>query len=94
MTVGIDNYFKSVFVDGYDFPESPNCNFRFNSKGFMILNRGIHTIEYSFDGVNTHGDLNPNDSTVGMSFDNRCQCAIWFRGTSGLGTVRVEAWRE
>lgn len=86
------NYFDEVSVDGYDFPESPQVDFGFITQGFVLLNRGAHEIEYSFDGETLHGDLDPDDASKGMAFDNRFECKIWFRGEDGYGTVRVEGW--
>lgn len=87
------SYFKVVTVDGYAFPTDPQAVFDFNSQGFTFLNRGSHTLEYSFDGATVHGDLNPNDASKGLVFDNRCQCKVWFKGMDGYGTVRCESWR-
>lgn len=86
------NYFQVIAADGYAFPDEPQAVFGFNSQGFMFLNRGTHVVQYSFDGSTVHGDLNPADVSKGMSFDNRCECKVWFRGLDGYGTVRVEAW--
>ena len=88
------NYFNNISVDGYDFPVYPQVNFGFNSQGFSFLNRGSSTILYSFDGVNTHGDLNPSDSSIDITFNNRVECKVWFCGYDGYGSVRVEAWAK
>jgi hypothetical protein len=87
------NYFGVVTADGYAFPDEPQAIFGFNSQAFTFLNRGIHTVEYSFDGSTVHGDLNPADASNGLSFDNRVECKAWFRGADGYGAVRVEAWK-
>lgn len=88
------NYFNEISVDGYDFPTTPQVNFGFISQGIALLNRGSHTIQYSFgDGNGTvHGDLNPGDSSKGIIFDERFESKIFFRAVDGYGTVRVEAW--
>ena len=86
------NYFSVLNVDGYDFPTTPQVSFGFISQGFSFLNRGSKTIQYSFDGSTLHGDLNPSDNSVFLSFNNRYECKIWFRGDDGYGTVRIEAW--
>jgi hypothetical protein len=63
----------------------------------MMLNTsatGI-VIQYSFDGGTTvHGELSPDDSSSGVVFDNRHECAIKFRlkTASSPGTARIEAW--
>lgn len=87
------NYFSVISVDGYDFPTSPQVNFDFISQGFLFLNRGDHTIEYSFDGTNLHGDLNPSDASSGLVFDDRFENKVWFRALDGYADVRVEAWK-
>lgn len=87
-----NNYFSVVSVDGYDFPTTPQVSYNFSSQGLAFLNRGSYTIEYSFDGQNVHGDLNPNDASAGIIFDGRDVSKIWFRASGGFGSVRVEAW--
>lgn len=88
------NYFDIVTVDDTDFPLDPQVDFGFNSQGFILLNRGDATVEYSFDGENVHGDLNPSDASVGAAFDHRAECKIFFRAASTPQTVRVEAWAQ
>jgi len=87
------NYFGTILIDGYAFPEIPQAVFDFNSQGFKFLNRGAYPIEYSFDGTHLHGDLNPADASKEMSFDGRCECKVFFRAKDGYGICRVEAWR-
>jgi hypothetical protein len=86
------NFFEVVSVDGYSFLDDPDVNITFIPQGFYFLNRGSRIIQYSFDGETLHGDLNPNDESAGIQFNNRCECKVWFRGDDGYGTVRVEAW--
>lgn len=86
------NYFEVITVGSSSFPATPQVNFEFLSQGFALLNRGSNTIEYSFDGTNVHGDLNPSDASAGMTFDHRVESKIWFRYSGGTSTVRVEAW--
>lgn len=86
------NFFDNILVDGYNFPTTPQAVFPFNSQGFTFLNRGLHTVQYSFDGVRIHGDLNPNDASQGLAFDARSECKVFFRGIDGYASVRVEAW--
>jgi hypothetical protein len=88
------NYFSVVTVDGYAFPVTPQVDFGFNSQGFSFLNRGLFPLEYSFDGINLHGDLSPNDASKGLTFDWRKECKVFFRAVYGYGTVRVEAWSD
>lgn len=87
------NYFAVISVDGYDFPVDSQADFTFISQGFSFLNRGDYTIEYSFDGETLHGDLDPDDASKGLTFDNRFENRVWFRAVDGYGDVRVEAWR-
>ena len=86
------NYFNVITVDGYDFPTVPQVSIGFLSQGISFLNRGSYTLEYSFNGTDIHGDLNPTDSSIGMFFDNRIESKIFFRAVDGYGDVRVEAW--
>lgn len=87
------NYFRILNVTETNFPPVPQIDFGFGSQGFILLNRGDETVEYSFDGVNVHGDLNPNDATSGMAFDDRSESKIFFRAPSSQ-LVRVEAWAK
>jgi hypothetical protein len=86
------NFFDTIAVDSYGFPATPQAAFPFNSQGFTLLNRGMFTIQYSFDGVNLHGDLNPADASRGLAFDARNECKVFFRAVDGYGVVRVESW--
>lgn len=87
------NYFQNILVDGYAFPTKPQANWKFNSQGIALLNRGTHIIQYSFNGTDLHGDLRPGDPSRGIIFDNRVESKIFFRGVDGYGDfVRVEAW--
>lgn len=86
------NYFEVITVDGYSFPTEPQVNFGFLAQGFSFLNRGSKIIEYSFDGTTLHGDLNPSDESVQLTFNNRAECKVWMRGDDGYGDIRIEAW--
>lgn len=83
------NYFAVVAVSDTDYPDSPQSNFRFHSKGFSLTNRGSVTVTYSFDGENDHGDLLANDNRV---FEDRIANKIWLKVASSTANVRVEAW--
>lgn len=87
------NYFATFLVDGYAFPATPQVYFGFNSQGFLFLNKSSYILEYSFDGNRLHGDLDPSDASIGLTFDNRTECKVWFRAVDGYGEVRVEAWK-
>ena len=86
------NYFDEISVDGYSFPATPQVDFGFLSTGISFLNRGTSVLEYSFDGETVHGDSNPGDESGALTFDNRVESVIWFRGQDGYGDMRVEAW--
>lgn len=88
------NFFRVISVDGYGFPASPQARFNFISQGISLLNRGSKIIEYSFDGTNLHGDLDPSDDSIGFTFDGRQESVVYFRGKDGYGDVRVEAWGD
>lgn len=86
------NYFDIKTIIETSFPVEPQVSFEFIATGIVLLNKGSITIEYSFDGISLHGNLNPNDASVGMTFDNRHESKIWFRVNSGFADIRVEAW--
>jgi len=54
-------------------------------------------IEYSFDGINMHGDMKGRSNSESIAYDNRSRCKIWLRRNSSSPSesisVRVEAWR-
>jgi len=86
------NYFSVIAVNTAAFPIDAQAHFGFVSDGFTFLNRGAGVIEYSFDGVNAHGDLNPADLSKSVIFSGRVEDRVWFRITGGASTVRVESW--
>lgn len=64
------------------------------SMGVIIANEATladKIVEYSFDGTNSHGEVNTN---IGFSFDSRKESKIWFRlkEEGNAIIVRVEAW--
>ena len=96
-----NNFFKKISVvatafgsdslDGYQ----PDCVITFVNTGLTMLNEGSGVVEYSFNGITVHGELDSAKSSSGMSFDNRTVSAIWLRiksGSSGPIVVRVDAW--
>lgn len=90
------NYFTKVTVTTTDFADVA-LSWDFVSAGVAILNEGAsgNIIEYSFDvnGVTVHGDLDPDQPSAGMIWDNRHHSKVYLRlktGTTAL--VRVEAW--
>jgi len=86
--------FGTDSIDGYQ----PDILIPFSTKGVLILNEGTlatQVVEYSLDGTNVHGELDPVQLSKGLSFDNRIMCLVWFRlksGSSGPVTIRIEAW--
>ncbi len=86
------NYFQNITVDVADFPATPQSDFNFVSIGFSFLNTGANTIQYSFNGVDVHGDLNPANLSKQQIFESRLECKVWFRYVGGSSTVRVESW--
>ena len=88
------NFFDRVNVTTGDFGDCA-VSWDFISSGILLLNEGTagNVVQYSFDGISVHGDLNPSLASAGIGFDERHQCKIYFRLSSGSGAlVRVEAW--
>lgn len=94
------NFFAKVSVATTSF-STPNQKvaWDFTSVGIAIVNESTKSgdiIEYSFDGVNVHGDMTPNLPSAGIIFDNRHENTIWFRLktlVSPAVIVRLETWR-
>lgn len=87
------NFFNKITVSSNEFIHVAYWDFI--SAGIMLLNESAigNIVEYSFDGINTHGDLNPSLASAGVVFDNRHQDRIYFRLSSGVSAIiRVEAW--
>lgn len=80
-------------VDGYQ----PDMFITFSTQGLIFLNEGTGVVEYSFNGLTVHGELDSTKSSVGLSFDNRVVSKIWFRvksGSAGPIIVSVQAWSK
>lgn len=97
------NYFKKINVNWSDFGGSGNTFgtvnaemfIPFTTQGLLILNETSDKVEYSFNGVDVHGELAYGTPSQGISFDNRAVSLIWFRlksGSAGPITVSVQAW--
>lgn len=102
------NFFTKIDVnwsqfgapDGYTIRDGygPDLIIPFVTQGLSFINEGTSTsnsVEYSFDGINVHGDLVPTTPSQGLVFDVRVISLIWFRlkqGSTGPVTIRVEAW--
>jgi hypothetical protein len=110
VTLGFDrNFFEKLAVTATTFGGNndgslyvpgpqPDMIITFNTQCVMMLNLGAgatNVVEYSFNGQVVHGELNPTNASVGMTFDNRIVSKIWFRiqsGSTGPVTVSVQAW--
>jgi hypothetical protein len=88
-----NNFFIKVSVTSATFPSDAQAiiDIRYGTQAFSLVNEGSAVIEYSFDGINVHGDMTPSSPTASLFFDNRSVMRIWFR-TAGTSLVRVEAW--
>ena len=90
------NFFEKVYVSTTNFADT-KVEWSFVSTSIMLLNLDDSAVvEYSFgdDGQLPHGDLDPNEASAGLVFDNRAESWVYFRlvepGASVV--VRVEAW--
>jgi len=89
------NFFQKVTFSNTDFAVDPDIliDIRYATQSFSLVNEGTTVIEYSFDGVNLHGDMTPETPTAAIFFDNRLVTKMWFRvPLGGASLVRVEAW--
>lgn len=57
-----------------------------NPLNLMFVCSSGTNVEYSFDGVTTHGRISANQS---FTFLTRNEARVWFKGT---GVVDVHAW--
>lgn len=83
--------FGGSSVDGYQ----PDLIITFTTQSVMFLNEGTGTVEYSFNGITVHGELDSTKASASLSFDNRVVSKIWFRiksGSSGPINVSTHAW--
>lgn len=93
-TTKIFNFFDRFTVSTSNFSDTP-VSWNFISCGIALLNEGAsgNIVEYSFDGVNVHGDMDPDKPTAGMMFDARHLNKLYLRLKSGTSAaVRVEVW--
>lgn len=79
-------------IDGYQ----PDTVITFSTQGVMFLNESTTGIvEYSFNGKDVHGELDPTTVTKAITFDNRVISTIWLRvksGSSGPIIISIHAW--
>lgn len=95
---------KAPIDYGYDFnffTKHTVANANFNTDCDITINMKAPTyavsfhlesgsrVEYSFNGLTTHGDMTDGYASENLLFNNRVISKIWFRGD---GYVRVEAW--
>jgi hypothetical protein len=69
----------------------------FISAGLLLLaetTTASEIIEFSFDGIHTHGDLSPGVGSAGLVFDSRHESGVFLRRkvAGAPVTVRVDAW--
>lgn len=87
------NFFKKVTVSSATFTATSDIVISFSTQGLMMLNEGTGVIEYSFNGVTVHGELDPALPNKGVAMDNIRVCPIWFRLKSGsTSVVSTTAW--
>lgn len=98
------NFYEKVNVVAADFGsesvsgEQPDVIITFSTQSLMFMNESnAGVVEYSFNGITVHGELDPSLPTRAMTFDNRVASLIWFRvksGSVGPITVRIDAWSK
>lgn len=84
------NFFKKLTVtasnfDGYQ----SDITIPFSTYTVTFFLESGSSVQYSFDGVNVHGDMTSGQASATLTFQNRVISRAWFKGT---GTVRIEAW--
>jgi hypothetical protein len=90
------DYFKRVTVTSSNFADCLLA-WGFTSQGISLLNEASSgtVVEYSFNGTDLCGDLDPSEATTGLIFDNRGRDRVFLRLKSGTSaSVRVETWAE
>lgn len=93
------NFFTKLYVSNTEFSDSVKASWKFISIGIALMvesNDPSDVVQYSFDGINVHGDMTPTFPSEAIIFDNRFHSAVWFkRESSGAPVaVRIEAWRH
>jgi hypothetical protein len=90
------NFFIKVTVDETTFPTTAQILVPLKGmQGFLIGNEGSSVIQYSFDGINVHGDLTPTSPTDSLLFTNRPAYTIWLCTPNGGSSLcRFEAWSK
>lgn len=87
----------SVTTDNFDDME---INWTFNAEHILLSLEGAISgdiVEYSFNGINMHGDMRGRTTSEAVAYDNRLRNKIWLRRNSSSPsssiTIRIEAWR-
>ena len=88
------NYFVRLTITDTDFPNQANVVLPIKASviNLSLINEGLNTIDYSFNGNTQHGDLVPGTPSESLSFSGRRVSKMWFRAPSGSSTIRIEAW--
>lgn len=95
------NFYAKYSVSGstFDFVTDGYCIVDFPNYGLILTNENTDgaVVEYSFNGVDTHGELigTAGNPTRQLTFLQRQVSLIFFRvksGSSGPITLRIDAW--
>ena len=85
------NHYQSVAFTNADYEAVPQVLIRFKGpQRLMFICTAGTDIEYSFNGITTHGVMSSSAPQNYFNFGPRDNKKIWFKGT---GTVRVHAWQ-
>jgi len=91
-TTGIDkNHWERLTINSGSFPAYAQVGFKFKGepKDIILTIESGGPIQYSFTGVNVHGELIAATDRSQLVFRRRPATGIWFKGT---GVVTIEAW--
>lgn len=88
------NFFNRASVSSTDFSR---LSWDFISQGILLINESSNiadVVQYSFDGINVHGDLTPTTDSAALTFNGRKESAIFLKLASAGSSVsvRVEVW--
>ena len=90
-----NNFFDKISVSDSSFPADPQTRINIiDQKSLSFVLETNSTVEYSFNGNKTHGDMISGTATSAIFFDNRNASAIWWKVKSGTSPaiIRIEAW--
>jgi|SRR3990172_379700 len=82
-------YVQFVFLNQVSGSVDENVNFM--SSEMKLTNDGANAIQFSFDGVNIHGELQTGES---LQTNSRREYSIFIRRTpaAGASAFRLEVW--